>query len=135
MNIVIDTNLFISALIKDSLTRYLLTNLKHNFIFPEFEFNEIYNHKGEIVRKAGFSEKEFNTLVLRLIKYVKIIPSEVVKYKKEAEEIIRHIDKDDAVFIATALTFDTMVWSDDKHFKKQKKIKVLSTGEIIRLLE
>ena len=73
MNIVIDTNIFISALIKDSLTRNIIVNLKHNLLFPEFEFAEIKNHKIEIIKKSGLSSKEFDILLLRLLNYVKIL--------------------------------------------------------------
>ena len=109
--IVIDTNIFMSGLIKEGLTREIITNSKINFLFPEFELEEIYNHKKEIIKKAGYSEKEFYILLLRLLKYVRIIPTEVViDYKKQAYEIMGHIDENDVVFIATALAFNCSIW-------------------------
>lgn len=51
MNIVIDTNIFISALIRDSATRLLIITSRDNLLFPEFEFTEIKNHKEEILKK------------------------------------------------------------------------------------
>ncbi|MBI2004103.1 hypothetical protein HYS72_01430 [Candidatus Pacearchaeota archaeon] len=48
--IVIDTNIFISSLIKEGLTREIITNSKINFLFPEFELEEIYSHKEEIIK-------------------------------------------------------------------------------------
>jgi predicted nucleic acid-binding protein len=46
MIVVIDTNIFISALMKkDSLTREIIVNSYHNFLFPEYEFQEIYKYK------------------------------------------------------------------------------------------
>jgi DNA mismatch repair ATPase MutS len=83
MNIVIDTNIFISALIKDDLTRFLITHLRQNFLFPEFEFEEIKNHKKEILHKSGLSEREFDILFLRLMSYVKIVPSNISNVFKE----------------------------------------------------
>ena len=53
MNIVIDTNIFISALIKDGLTRKLIVESEHNLLFPEFELDEIKNHKSYIIKKSG----------------------------------------------------------------------------------
>ena len=135
MNIIIDTNIFISALIKDGLTRKLILNSKDNLLFPEFEFEEISNNRREIMRKSGLSNKEFYTLLLRLIKYVKVIPKEIIiPYRKEANEIMRDIDENDAVFIASALCFDASIWTEDKHFKKQKRIKILTTQEIMERL-
>lgn len=133
--IVIDTNIFISALIKDNLTRMILTNLKINFLFPEFEFREISKYKNLILKKTGLSEEEFYILFLRLLKYVRVIPEDVIlKYKRAADKIIGHIHKEDTVFVATALSFKCPIWSDDKHFQKQKIIKIFKTKDIMRLI-
>jgi len=109
--IVIDTNIFMSALIRDSSTRLLLTNLKINFLFPEFEFKEIEKYKQDILKKSKLSEKEFNILYLRLLKYVRIIPTDVIiKYREESDKIIGHIDNKDTIFVATALAFNCPIW-------------------------
>jgi predicted nucleic acid-binding protein len=134
--IVLDTNVFISALIKEGITREIITTLKVNFLFPEFEFEEIHNHKEEIIKKSKISEKEFYILILRLLNYVRVIPTEIIlPYRKQASKIIGHIDKDDVIFIATALAFNCPIWTDDVHFKKQRKIKILTTPEIIDYLK
>ena len=133
--LVIDTNIFMSGLIKKGLTRKIITNSKINFLFPEFELEEIYNHKKEIIKKAGYSEKEFYVLLLRLLKYVRIIPTDVVvDYKKQAYEIIGNIDEDDVIFIATALAFNCPIWSDDKHFQKQNVVKIFKTSEFFSFI-
>ena len=130
MNIVIDTNVFVSALIKEGLTRDLITNSYHTFLFPEFELQEIENHKEEILKKSKLSRKDFYTLLFNLLKYVKIIRiGRIIIYREEANEIMGKIDKNDAQFIATALAFNCIIWSDSKHFQKQNKIKVFTTRE------
>ena len=73
MNIVIDTNIFISAMIKEGVTREILVNSENLFLFPEFELTEIKNHRNEIIEKSKLSEKEFDILFLRLLNYVRII--------------------------------------------------------------
>ena|SRR3989344_6170200 len=134
MNIVADTNILISALIKNGITREFIIKSENNFLIPEFEIYEIYEHKKEIIKKSKLLEKEFDVLFIRLLRNIKIIPSDLIIDKKiEAEKIIGHIDKDDVQFIATALIFNAIIWSDDKHFKKQNKIKTLTTKEIINL--
>ena len=37
------------------------------------------------------------------------------------------IDKEDVIFIATALAYNATIWSDDTDFQKQNKIKILTT--------
>src|SRR3989344_5201127 len=130
MNIVIDTNILTSALIKDSKTRSLIIKSNQTFLLPEFELIEIKNHKPEILRKSGLSDMEFNSLFVNMLKYVKIIKTDnFIKYKNFAEKIIGDIDKDDVQFIALALAFNCPIWSDDRHFQKQNKIKVITTKE------
>ena len=53
----------------------------------------------------------------------------------EAKKIIGDIDQDDVTFIALALAIpNNGIWTEDKHFKKQNKIKIWSTKEILDLL-
>ena len=135
MNIVIDTNVFISALIKkDSLSREILINSGNNFLFPEYEFQEIYKHKEEILKKSGHSEIEFIQATSLLLHRTKIVRYfEICNYYNKALEIMGGIDYDDAIFIATALAFNCPIWSDDQHFQKQKIVKILTTKNIIKL--
>ena len=52
----------------------------------------------------------------------------------EAKKIMEHIDPEDVTFIATALCQNNaVIWSDDKHFKKQDKIPNLKTCDMINL--
>ncbi len=100
MNIVVDTNVFISTLIKGGLTRYLIVNSQNNLLFPEFELIEIKNHKQEILEKSGLLEEEFQILLENLLKYVKIIKTkEVINYRRQAFDIIGKIDEDDVLFL------------------------------------
>ena len=136
MNIVIDTNIFISALIKDGMTRNLIISSKDSLLIPEFEFDEIEKHKKEILEKSKLSESELNNLFSNLLKYVAVIETEkIIRYRGEAFEIIGKIDKDDVIFIATALACNGMIWSEDSDFQKQNKIKILTTKDMIKIQE
>lgn len=130
----VDTNVLIAALIKDGIVRKIITSSNINFIFPEYGVEEIYRYKEEIKKKSGLTEKEFNTLILRILKHVRLIPLNlIIDFKDEADKIMSNIHKDDSVFIALALAFDCPIWSDDKHFKKQNRIKIFTTKEMINL--
>jgi len=125
-----------SALIKDGATRNILTNFKMNFVFPEYGLEEIYFYKSVVIKKSKISEREFDVLLLRLLKYIRLVPLEmIVKFRREADEIMGGVDKKDVPFIATALFFSCPIWSDDKHFQKQKEVKVFTTNEIMRFLK
>src|SRR3989344_8147976 len=123
MKIVIDTNVFIAAIIKPSLVRRLLVEAPANLLFPEAILDELEDHKLEILKKSGLNQKDFEIVKSTLLKYVEIIPTESIKpFSKQALKIIGPIDPDDTPFIATCLANEAILWSDDKDLKKQNEI-------------
>lgn len=134
MNIIIDTNIFISALIKDSLTREIIVNSPFHFFIPEGELIEIKKYEKLIIKKSGLSAIELKELIRILLKYMNVVRNDLIlEHKNKAKEIMGKIDKDDVIFIATALAKNAVIWSDDKHFQKQKEIKIFTTKEIKNL--
>ena len=133
MNFVIDTNILISALIKDSVTRKIIIESGLNFYYPKISFYEIQKHKPLVLKKSGMSEKQFNDVLNILLDNV-ILVSEYrfADSLDKANNLIGKIDINDVVFLACALSLDLEIWSDDKHFQKQKKVKVLTTQEFVK---
>jgi predicted nucleic acid-binding protein len=41
------------------------------------------------------------------------------------------IDPDDAEFVALAIEVDAPIWSHDKHFLKQKRVKVVTSQDTL----
>lgn len=123
-----------SALIKEGLIRYLIFNSNNEFLFPEYEFQEIKEHHEEIFNKSKLSRDEFLALIRIILGFVKIVPNEkIIKYGKIAKEIMDKIDTEDTPFIASAMATNSVIWSDDKHFKKQKEIPTYNTKEIMEI--
>ena len=133
MNFVIDTNILISALIKDSVTRKIIIESGLNFYYPKISFYEIQKHKQLVLKKSRMSEKQFND-VLNILLDNLILVSEYrfADSLDKANNLIGKIDINDVVFLACALSLDLEIWSDDKHFQKQKKVKVLTTQEFVK---
>lgn len=136
MNIVLDANILFSALIKDSKTRELILGYDDFFFFPSYIFIEMEEHKKELLKKSGMSAEDFNELLQLLLKKMVIVPNEsLIPFKEKADSIVKGIDPDDSLFIACALAYPpSCLWSDDKSLKKQNKVKVFETKEIIRLI-
>ena len=133
--ITIDTNVIISSLIKNGAIRKILLDSNFNFIFPEYGLAEIYSYRDYIIKKSGIDEMEFDRLLLRILKYVRLVPWHIIrKFKDLADKIMGKIDKKDTVFIAAALAFRCPIWSDDLHFKLQKTVKVYNTKELIEII-
>jgi predicted nucleic acid-binding protein len=124
-----------SALIKDSITRKLILDYDGFFLFPSFIFEELQNHKKELLKKSKMSKKDFDILLNILLRKVTIVPTEqLLPYKDEAFEIIKDIDKNDVIFIACALYYhNAMIWSDDKKLKEQSRIQIINTHDFYTL--
>ena len=133
MKIILDVNVILSALIRDSTTRKIILNSEFDFYFPELSLHKIRKYKDYILEKSGLTEEEYNKIMATLFKYIKLVPTEEIeKNWDKAKEIMEHIDPEDVVFIATALSIsDSVIWSDDGHFEKQDKVKVLKTEDMI----
>src|SRR3989338_446329 len=101
MKLIVDSNRILSALIKNGLKRKIL------------------------------SSEEL--LFLLIFQNIKIISDEKVKSKmKEAMEIMKNIDIDDSPILACALAIpNDGIWTEDKHFDKQNKVKVWKTKYLI----
>lgn len=136
MNIVIDSNILFSALIKDSTTRRLILEYEGYFIFPTYILEELEKHQKEIQNKSGLTRDEFNQLLELLLRKVMVTPKEhIEKHKEIAVTLAKDIDINDVIFIATTLVYpNTVLWSDDKKLKQIKGISVFNTQEITKLL-
>ena len=135
MKIILDVNVILSALIRDSTTRKIILNSEFDLYFPEPSLHKIRKYKNYILEKSGLNEEDYNQIMETLFKYIRLVPTEEIeKNWTEAKKIMEHIDPEDVVFIATALSVsDSVIWSDDKHFEKQSKVKVLKTKDILNL--
>ncbi len=136
MRFVIDTNILFSAMIKKSITRNIILSDVFDLYVPEYLFGEINNNKKLILRKAKIKEENFIALLTLFQKHVKIIKKETYRNKFPlAEETMKKIDVTDSPFLALALTLNSPMWSDDKHFKQQDLVDVYTTKDVLKLLE
>lgn len=137
MKFIIDTNILLSALIKDSTTRKVIVKSGWDFYYPEMSFHEVRKYKELVLKKSGMNEEDYSKLLDLILEHINILPDErIIKNLEEAKKIIGHIDPDDVVFVATELSIpDSIIWSDDSDFNKQDKIKVLKSEKVIKLFD
>ena len=95
---------------------------------------EINEHRLELIEKFG-EEREFDEILSFLLSKLRIVKDDEIKpFKEQAKEIMDLIDKDDTPVIAVALAINADgIWSFDSHFKRQNRIRVFETNEILRL--
>ena len=132
MRYVLDVNIIISALIKHSTTRRIILESGFDFYFPSIAYSKIIKYKSYIMQKASLNEQEFLFILSKVLAHVTIVPhKEYMNYITNALKVMDKIDSEDSVFVATALALgDSVIWSDDKHLKKQNIVSVISTNDI-----
>lgn len=135
-SLVIDTNIVFSSLLKDSMTRKIILADIFNLFAPEFLFTEIKKHEKLILKKSGMKKENFDLLLLLIQSHVAVIPfNEFYEFLPEAEKDMKDIDIKDSLFVALALKLKIPIWSNDLHFKRQKKVSAYTTEEILETLK
>ena len=135
MKLVLDTNVVLKALIRNSRVRAILLSPRHQLYLPEYAIEEVRNHLDIIKKKSGLSEKEIELALDTLMTGIEVIQSKpVLTAWNEAEKIMAPIDFEDTPFVAAALSVSCDgIWSDDKHLRRQRRVKIWTTEEMIRL--
>lgn len=137
MFIVVDANRIFSALLSKGrvFDIFLLNSLlkRFEFIAPEFLFLEIGRHLGEIVSRSRLSKEELGEVFEFLKEQVTAVPFNQFAGRAEAADKLAPHQKD-VQYFALALSLGCAVWSDETAFKRQPKVTVFSTDEMLREL-
>lgn len=134
--VVIDTNILISALIKDdSVTARIIKSGIFEIYYPEDGMFELEKYRDYIIkkRKKALQKKSFDYALSFLLESVNVVPSLLYEDKiREAYEIMRDIDEKDTPFLALALKLQCPIWSNDGDFEEQNLVEVYKTSYILR---
>jgi predicted nucleic acid-binding protein len=133
LKLVLDTNVVLSALIKESRVRSVLLSPNHLFFVPEYLLDEVERHLSLVRKKTGLSDDEIRLVLNTLMIKAQTIPFEdISKNWEEAELIMSRIDERDVPFIAAALSIECDgIWSDDGDLRRQNTVRVWTTKEIL----
>ncbi len=136
IQVVIDTNILISALIKDdSATSKIIKSGIFEIYYPEDGMFELEKYRGYIIkkRKKALQRKSFDYALSFLLESIIVVPSLLYEDKiRRAYEIMKNIDEKDTPFLALALKLQCPIWSNDDDFKKQNLVEVCRTSYILR---
>ena len=132
MRLVLDTNIFIAALIKDSLTREILLSPGFEFLLPEYALEEVNRHQTKIARHSRLKSEEVDLLISLFVESVTVVPqARIVPHLKTAEVLMGAIDPGDVPFVALALAeTNDGIWSNDQAFERLPGIKLWRTADI-----
>ncbi len=135
--VVVDANAIFSALLSKGRTFevFLANNLlkRLDFIAPEFLFLEIGKHFDEILERSSLSSEELARVFGFIKEEIEFVPfDELVQYATEAGTLAPHAK--DVQYFALALAYDAAIWSNEKAFKKQSKVQIYATAELLTLI-
>ncbi len=137
MQFVVDANILLAAFLKEGVTRELLLDSRLTLFAPEHLIQETSRHlqgNASIRRRMGLPERNLQELFSILTMRIQVIPQKSYQsFLKEALFLASH--KEDAPYLALALFLNIPIWSNDKGFKDQEKVRVYSTQELLVLLE
>ncbi len=137
LDLVIDANVLFSAMLAKSTTRQLLLSPRLELYAPEYLFEEFADHvQNDEEFKAKLSQnKEETALVLgRLKQAIQTVPLKA--YTGQIRKTLPDCpDPADAPYLALASHLGLPLWSNDKRLKKQDRVVVLNTQEVLERLK
>ena len=134
MQLVVDANVLISALLRDNAVRDALRLTSDTVSTPRYAFEEIDAHREEISRRSDLSANELDQL-LDEMKHdlINTIENERARQNmNEADREMKDIDPDDSVFVSTAIEIGGTVVSNDQHFEEQELVPHMWTSEFVK---
>lgn len=135
MFVVIDANELFSLLIKGiGKSEAIFFSDKIKLIAPEFLLIEFSKHKKEILSKTHRSEEDFFELLSIFERRITFISKREFKgfISKAFKLFPDHIK--DIPYLALAMKFDCVLWSEEKLLKNQLRVKVLNTDELFSFI-
>jgi len=142
MKFVVDSNVLFTFFWKSSVFENISSREEVTLFSPESALEEINKYSSEIMKKSGLARDEFFKRKAELIKKVELIPPNGYSdLFKQAESLAKTFSKEqkmefmeDIDFFTLALKLSCPIWTNDRLFKKQSEISVLTTKEMVELL-
>ena len=134
MRLVVDTNILFSFFRENPVRKAIVTSdlLGLELYTPKYALSELSANKSKVMKYAGIkSTDDFEFIMSALESFINAKSPEFFnEFKSEAEKVSPHFK--DAPFFALALKLDCPLWSNEKLHKKQSKVKVYSTSELLK---
>ncbi|MCL5671918.1 MAG: PIN domain-containing protein [Nitrososphaerota archaeon] len=129
---VVDTTILVSWLLDPGkLTGKIVKSLELELSTPYKGVDELWEHRTEWTKRRP--DFDFRAFTNQIGYYVRTAMTKEYTHKmSEAKSIMDPIDPEDAEFLALAMAHGLPVWSHDPHFKKQSKVRVVTSADILR---
>lgn len=132
MNLILDNNILFSLMNPHSMNSFIFLDLNVNLFAPEFILEEFNKYEEECIKKSRLDKFKFlerKKAVFSKINFVRL--KDFISFLRLAKEFCP--DENDVFYFTLALKLKAQIWSNDKELKKQNKVLVLDTKDIISL--
>ena len=129
---VVDTTILVSWLLDpNKLTGRIVKSLELELHTPYQSVSELWKHRDDWSKKRpGLDLPAFTDSIGHYVSVEMVERGS--KEMNEAHSVMGKIDSDDAEFVALAIKIDAPIWSHDKHFLEQTRVKVVTSQEILK---
>ena len=132
MRLVLDNNPLFSIMNPKSVSAYLFSSIRTEFIAPECIKNELNKYKEECLFKSKLSEHEFEIRQEDVEESIEFFKES--KYDALLGVAIKNLpDPKDSPYLALALLTNSAIWSNDLHLKVQSLAIVLTTKDLVKM--
>jgi predicted nucleic acid-binding protein len=133
MNVVVDANILIAALLGSKTAITLITAQEYSFYAPRCIVDEVRKYRDYICQKAEQTVEEFDVNFDALMVFVQVLEySEYYKHMEKSREAIAERDWKDADYIACALAIPAdFIWTNDKDFTAQTLVPIKTTQQMM----
>lgn len=129
MNIVVDANIIIAALMGSRATLTIITSQNYNFYAPKYVVQEVEKYKKFICEKSLQKSEDFDMNLRALLFFIREVDyGGYIMFMETAKKAIGERDMKDTDYIACALAVEAdFIWTNDKDFTNQNVIPTKTT--------
>lgn len=136
MELVVDAAIIFSFFKPESYTRSMFKSLytaRAKLYAPDYLMEELFGLKDRIIAHSKISVEEFTMTYILLSQVIVVVP--IAEYSNHMPQALKALPghEKDAQYFALAAKLDCAIWSNEKRFKTQDKVKVYSTQELKKL--
>lgn len=140
MILVLDNNSLFSIMNPKSVSAYLFSSIRAEFIAPEFIKTEFEKYKEIILFKSKLSEQEFEIRLEEIEGSIEFFDKST--YEEFLIKAINNLsDPKDSPYLALTLltaqdgcsSSNSAIWSNDPHLIEQSLVPVLTTSDLVKM--
>ena len=134
MKAVADANVLFACMLRDGGTRRAWFNAELSLYAPRFVIKEFLKYEEELAGRYAGSRADFNQLFEIVLRQARLVDdADLAPYLPAVASL--SADSKDWLYLACALKEDAALWSNDRGFSGQTRVRVLTTTQLLAELK